>query len=361
MLTKFLKVAFPIAVLAKSKKPLGTGVYLPKLNHGDADCSGDQIYTPDNLKGWFWYHGSYDTKDSYYFMPAGQYDWDTFKDFCENTMNAKVWCPESQQEVLDVMTTHPSRSASGQMSRGGWTGLQKINNQWTCDGKAQNFLWWGPNQPDEKPIFGNRPVDRVYAHYSLAKFYDTHDDTRGAMVCEINRGMMCQQQILTKVIRTSVPEGLRDMLNVVASPTISMQVSAHGCQCARLSNQDYAGGIVSVDGIDVSCKKWFQQRKCNGLEGGSCYLNTDDNKGSLTIPEMYEVSLVNGEWTCDLLEEGCVKDTCLIDLEYANQVSGQVVNGQQVQGDANTCPNNDHGGNGPIGCQGDAPFLEFEF
>merc|ERR1712110_630787 len=169
--------------------------------------------------------------------------------------------------------------------------------------------------------------------------------------------VLAQPPPMFKLVRTAVPEGLTDMLNVVSNPSNSLQVSFHGCHCSRLSNQGF-GGSVSFDGVDASCKKWFQQRKCNGLQGGSCYLNTVDNMGSLSTPgwgpapETYAISFIGGAWSCALVAPGCLQDTCLIDLEYANQIANQIVNPfLPTTATQSTCPATNQGGAGPIGCQ----------
>lgn len=81
---------------------------------------------------------------------------------------------------------------------------------------------------------------------------------------------------------------------------------------------------MSVDEFDEICKNWFRCRGCNDKHiGGSCH---DENVNPHTNTYTYAVTQniyddVFVTYDCTENINGCDYDTCLIDVEYVQQIS----------------------------------------
>lgn len=105
------------------------------------------------------------------------------------------------------------------------------------------------------------------------------------------------------------------------------QVFNHGCFCSKIyhwNDRSIRGGHVSVDEFDEICKNWFRTRECNDKHvGGSCH---DGNVNPKTTDYTYDLVqnfYDDGSVTydCSSNTEACALDTCIVDVEYLEQIS----------------------------------------
>ena len=111
------------------------------------------------------------------------------------------------------------------------------------------------------------------------------------------------------------------------------KILLHGCWCSDLVNDN--GSKTSmirrgapVDDLDLICKKWITDRRCNDqLIGGKCYQVTSED--SNTDTNFYELKNLNGQYSCQtisdvLLEKlftPCELSTCEIDNYWSEKIS----------------------------------------
>lgn len=124
---------------------------------------------------------------------------------------------------------------------------------------------------------------------------------------------------------TFAPEILLDVhLNNTA---IASEVFQHGCYCSKLYNlneKSIRGGSTVVDDFDDICRSWSRCRECNDKHlGGSCRdgnVNPKDTQYEYVVTQnLYDDGVI--VYDCSANVETCAYDSCLIDVEYINQIS----------------------------------------
>jgi len=121
------------------------------------------------------------------------------------------------------------------------------------------------------------------------------------------------------------PETLVDIH--LADNDLADQVFGHGCFCSKIYHWNdihVRGGHVSVDDFDEICKNWFRVRECNDKHiGGSCKdagvnPHASDYDYEVTQNVYDDGSII---YDCSANTEDCAYDSCVIDVEYVNQLS----------------------------------------
>ena len=139
-------------------------------------------------------------------------------------------------------------------------------------------------------------------------------------------------------------------------PTTEKIISSilnHGCWCSKfnksISNSSVGHGDATstLDGI---CKAWSKTRHCNNhLEGGSCH-KVDISNHVFNSFENYYYTIAEDKdesnFRCELLKEGsfetpfsdCERNSCFIDLFYAEQVLAFVTSNPDFDYERFACP-----------------------
>lgn len=108
---------------------------------------------------------------------------------------------------------------------------------------------------------------------------------------------------------------------------IANEVFQHGCYCSKmysLNEKSIRGGNTVVDDFDEICRSWSRCRECNDKHvGGSCRdanVNPRDTDYEYVITQnLYDDGAIVYDCTANV--EACAYDSCLIDVEYINQIA----------------------------------------